>query len=124
MRSITFTLAGLPKSPNGSHGSWKAAAGIRKSWRRKSAGTAMTLAMAMKIKKPFEAVRITCIRRSSREMDFDNLVASFKPIIDGITDAGIIRDDKNSVVRERIFRWEPAPNARGHIQITVEEILC
>lgn len=42
---------------------------------------------------PLEKCSITIIRHSSRSLDWDNCVSSYKPIIDGLVKIKIIMDD-------------------------------
>ena len=114
---IEITMIGLPKSMNGSHGHWRAAAARRKEWRTKTAWNAIA---AGKPKAPLTKCRIECVRCSSSQMDFDNLVASFKGCIDGLRDAGIIADDTQQVIVERKYLWEKASKYSGRIIIRVE----
>lgn len=65
-------------------------------------------------------------RHSFKEPDFDGLVSSFKHIIDGLTVAGVIEDDKPSVIGSPVFKWEWAPKMSGYISIKVftEDLAC
>jgi Holliday junction resolvase RusA-like endonuclease len=49
--------------------------------------------------KPLEKFKITVIRHGVKFLDWDNLVASLKPSIDGLTLAGIIKDDSWNFIR-------------------------
>lgn len=116
---LDVTLAGLPKGLNGSHGHWRTAAKKRKWWR---------LAVKMRTfmlrpKTPLLHARLIMTRYSSQKMDFDNLAGSFKSCVDGLKDAGVISDDKDSVILERQYLHEIVPMKEGHIRIIVEEIL-
>lgn len=44
--------------------------------------------------RPLTNFKLKLIRHSSRPLDYDNLVSSFKSIVDGLTKAGVIEDDK------------------------------
>lgn len=118
--SITIKLIGLPKGMNGSHGHWRAAAAMRKAWKEKTMWSAVA---AGKPPAPLTKCRVECVRHSSAPMDFDNLVASFKGCIDGLTAAGIISDDSQSVIVDRKYRSEYAKRGTGFVTITVESIL-
>lgn len=72
--------------------------------------------------KPLEKAKITCIRYSSAEPDFDNLAISFKSAIDGLRDAGIILDDKKKNIGMTTYMWEKTPPGAGKIKIIVEEM--
>jgi hypothetical protein len=121
---ISFELPGLPKSMNGAHGHWRSAAAERKKWRELSCGHAIAAKQAAKLggMKPWKQVKLTCTRSSSSQMDFDNLVASFKGCVDGLKDAGIIADDKDAVIIMRDYRCEWAPRGKGKIRIKVESL--
>lgn len=49
--------------------------------------------------KPLENFKITVLRFSTKTLDYDNLIASLKPYIDGIKNAGIIKDDSWKYIR-------------------------
>ncbi len=114
---LEFEMQGLPKNPNGSHGHWTAAASIRKKWRKGS----FAMALSKKQAKPLDKCSVECIRYSSRASDFDNLVASFKPVIDGLIDAGIIVDDNEKCVISRKYRNELTKPGKGKIKVIVDE---
>lgn len=42
---------------------------------------------------PLEKCHAVITRHSSKTVDFDNMVTSCKPIVDGLVDAGIMVDD-------------------------------
>jgi Holliday junction resolvase RusA-like endonuclease len=44
--------------------------------------------------RPLESFKISITRHGARCLDYDNLIASFKPYIDGLKLAGIIIDDR------------------------------
>ena len=111
-------IPGLPRTTNGSHGHWRAAAAERKKWR-----TAICLlASRERPSVPLKKAKITCIRYSSSEPDFDNLVISFKSCLDGLRDAGVIADDKKRNIGATTYLWQKAPARQGKIKIIVEEI--
>jgi len=116
---VTFEIQGLPPNPNGAHGHWRAAAAIRKKWRNMSAFAAL----AHQPKTPFKKCRITCLRCSVRRDDWDNRVASFKPVIDGLVDAKIIENDTEDFIIERFYLHEKTKKDFVRVRIIVEEIL-
>jgi Holliday junction resolvase RusA-like endonuclease len=116
---LEIELPGLPKNPNGSHGHWRTAHGIRKTWRNAACLVAKTKAPPL----PLSKCRLECTRFSTSSSDYDNLVASFKPLIDGLKDAGIIKDDNQNCIIERKYTCEKAKPKQGKVRIIVEEIL-
>lgn len=75
-----------------------------------------------KPKHPYAQVQLTFIRGSSRQCDFDNGIASIKPIVDGLKDAGIIADDNPSIVKAIFFGWEKAKPKEGYVKIIIDPI--
>ncbi len=114
---LEFELSGLPPTTNGSHGSWFRIAADRKKWR-----TAARLKATPAPPTPLTKARLICTRCSSVKADFDNLAISFKPLVDGLRDAGIIADDKDSILVERQYLHEVAKKNAGKVRIVVEEI--
>lgn len=116
---LEFSLPGLPKLSNSHHLNWRVAAGERKKWRR----AAYLKTLSLRPPFPLSLCSITCTRHSSgREPDFDNLVISFKSVIDGLKDAGIILDDSSACVLERRYLSKKAPAKKGFIEVVVEEL--
>lgn len=73
-------------------------------------------------KEPLKKAKVTLSRFSTREPDFDGLVCSFKPILDGLTNSKIIIDDKMSVIGQPTYKWEKIGKGKGKIHILVEEL--
>lgn len=115
---LYFQLVGLPKSLNGSHGHWKAKTVERKRWRNLSCN----VASLNKPKAPLKKCSLECVRFSSNAMDYDNLVASFKAVVDGLKDAGIIEDDNSNVIIYREYRHEKAKKNEGRVSVCVTEL--
>lgn len=115
--TLAFELLGLPPTLN-SRGHWRVKAKLTKRWRLMAALTAK----ASRPAAPLSKARVTLTRFSSNEPDFDNLAGSFKPILDGLKSAGIILDDKRSVIGRPTYNWEHAPRGSGKVRVEVEEI--
>lgn len=47
--------------------------------------------------RPLEKAQITLVRYSHRMLDFDGLVGSMKPVVDGLVTAGVLKDDSFGV---------------------------
>lgn len=69
--------------------------------------------------EPLAKATLELIRRSSVEPDFDNLVQSFKVVVDALTKLKIIQDDKMSVIGQPKYKWQKAPPGRGSVTIRV-----
>lgn len=112
---LEIFIGELPRTPNGSHGHWRVKAAATKLWRTRVEG----LARPFKPESPLSLAKVTCTRFSSHEPDFDNLVSSFKPLVDGLKAAGVIVDDKSAHL-EREYLWQKASPRHGRITIRVE----
>ena len=116
---LEFEIAGLPKIlSNGSHSHWRVVHSLKKKWKdlvRLHIGNRAP-------SKPLEKAKLTLTRHSSKEADFDGLVISFKPVIDSLTECGVILDDKSSVIGQPSYRWEKAKMKQGKISVVVEEV--
>lgn len=76
-------------------------------------------------KTPLTKFKISIVRHASGYLDFDNLVASMKPVIDGFTLAKIIKNDDWSVIRQENISFDQVKTKRGakkFLVIKVEEI--
>lgn len=76
----------------------------------------------MKPHKPLVKAKLTLTRFSSVCPDFDGLCSSFKHPVDGLIKAGIIIDDKMSVIGQPNYKWEKAAPKKGRIKIKVESV--
>lgn len=106
---LEFEMIGLPKTTNGSHGSWQAAAAERRKWRQ----AVRMVAYMRRPPKALEKARLTLTRCSTTRPDMDNLAISFKGCVDGLRDAKVILDDNDDVVVERKYAWERPGETRG-----------
>lgn len=117
---LAFTIGGLPKSVlNGSHGNHFAKAAERQKWKRWAMHAIAIDPLRNKECEPLGKAYVVLTRASSREPDFDNLVATFKPILDSLVVMGVIVDDKSSVIGQPEYRWEKAKPKQGSIRVEV-----
>lgn len=71
---------------------------------------------------PLKKAKLTLIRKSSRQPDFDGLVGSFKHVVDGLVKVKIIVDDKCDVIGESKYLWEKCKRVDQGILVRVEEM--
>jgi len=116
---LYLQLPGLPKTTNGAHGHWRAAASQKKKWRTATKEAAI---LSGAPENPLSEARIELVRHSSSRPDYDNLVISFKPVIDGLRDAGVISDDKIANIGVPKYSWKKASPKNGHITISVSSL--
>lgn len=69
---------------------------------------------------PWQKVKLICVRHSSNEPDYDGLVSSFKHVIDGLVQGGIIQNDRPSNFASVQYLWQKAKPREGKITIQVE----
>src|SRR3712207_2648277 len=50
--------------------------------------------------KPLSRAQVTLIRKSSNVPDFEGLVLSMKPVLDGLVEAGVLENDSLEVIGE------------------------
>ncbi len=73
--------------------------------------------------KPLTKARITIVRHFWRQLDYDGLVGSMKPIVDALVDAGVLADDNYKVTGPWIVTQEHRPKSAGPLlTVCVEEI--
>lgn len=116
---LDFIIPGAPKiSANGSHGHWALKAKERKMWR----GLVVIAVGNRRPLNPLEIAKVTFIRATCREPDYDNLTASMKAIRDGLVDARVCVNDKTANMPDAKYQWVRAPRGHSYIRVLVEEI--
>lgn len=103
---------------NSSHGHWAS----RYTKIRKVKATVGFSVFEHKPKEPLKQARLTLVRHSTRQPDFDNLVASFKPVIDALTEYQIIVNDKPENIGQPSYNWVKCARVSQGISILVEEV--
>lgn len=114
---LTFEIPGLPPIMPNERMHWRKRSRIMKQWKFWT----MLSAAGKKPPSPLKRAIIVLVRHSSVEPDPDNLVASFKPILDGLRTAGIIHDDKRVNIGAPSFLWKKAPSKEGKVTVEVKE---
>jgi hypothetical protein len=116
---LNFIVRKLPQLPNRSFGShWGGQQKKRKEWHI----AVENFAMINRPKTPLIVCKLTLVRFAPRECDYDNMVYSFKPIVDGLVHSKIIADDRQKNIPIRNYYWVQVPKKDQHIEVTVEEI--
>ncbi len=90
MYTLRLEFDQLPQSLNKAlRSNWRKAHRINTAWdlmvRQKVAGRLPVV--------PLERARIQIVRHYYRTLDFDGLVGSLKPVVDGLVSCGVIKDD-------------------------------
>lgn len=71
--------------------------------------------------KPLKRYKLTLVRCSSVEPDWDGAVGSFKIVVDALRACKVIEDDKYSMSGPWAVSWKKVKQKEGHIIVTVEE---
>lgn len=71
---------------------------------------------------PLKSFRISATRFSPKFMDFDNLVSSLKPVIDGLVLAKVLTDDKWEFLNGSNYHLDQVKSKDKKIIIKVEEV--
>lgn len=120
MYSLEIVIRDLPKRYNTAPGAhWASRYAETKKWRRLIGNELYTRLPD----KPLERAKLTLIRYSSAEPDYDNLVMSFKSIIDALKFHKVIMDDKMSNIGASEYKWEKVKPKQGMTRIIVKEAL-
>lgn len=73
-------------------------------------------------KAPLKKAKLTLTRYSMRSPDYDGLVGSFKYVLDGLVKAGVIIDDKVSVIGDSKYNWVKAKKVDQRIEVVIEAV--
>jgi Holliday junction resolvase RusA-like endonuclease len=112
-----ITVQGKPDLPNKSHSHWSVEEKRRKLWHGK-----MARAIHYRPNKPLSKVKMICTRYSSRKPDYDNLVYSFKAVVDSLVKESIIVDDDLFTIVERHYFWVKTKEVDSFITVEVIEL--
>ena len=69
---------------------------------------------------PLGSFKLSVTRHGARALDYDNLISSFKPFIDGLVLSGIIEDDSWKYIRQ--INTDQKIGKEKKLVITVEEV--
>ena len=116
---LEFELQGLPKTTNsGGRAHW--AVKVKEARLLKLAVGIATL--GARPLKPLSKARLVLTRYSSSEPDADGLVSSFKHILDGLVEAGVLENDRRANIGMPDYRWEKCKPKQGRVRVEVEEV--
>lgn len=124
--TIQFEIADLPKTTNsGGRAHWAMKAKEAKKWKNLTKEAFLRWCGENNYWKvpDLKKAKLTLTRCSAKEPDADGLVSSFKHVIDGLVEAGVIIDDKPSVIGFPNYAWEYARPKQGKIKVKVEALL-
>lgn len=117
---LKITLPILPKSTNQqTRMHWAAKAKMVKEIKV----AVLAIVGRNKPSKPLEHAKLVLTRHSASQPDYDGLVSSFKHVLDGLIECGVLEDDDWDHIGAPTYLWELAPRKKGFIQVIVLEDL-
>jgi hypothetical protein len=72
--------------------------------------------------KPLESFKISITRYGARCLDYDNLISSFKPYIDGLKLSGVIKDDGWKYIQHHNIFTDQKISTEKKLVIRVDEL--
>lgn len=122
--ALQLTIEGLPPmNTSDSRGSHWSHSKLKRTWgNRVWAAVRLAYPGTGKPPKPLERAHVTIVRCSQSEPDYDNLVQGGKFLLDGLVLAGVLKDDKPSVIGRPDYLWERRPRGKGCVRIRVEAV--
>lgn len=113
---LDISLPGLPPMNSADATHWRTRRAIRLKWE----AAVWHATIGKRPEKPLVQARVTIVRRSTREPDFENLTQGGKFLLDGLVRCRVLADDSPAIIGQPTYLWEKAPPRKGHVSITVE----
>ena len=120
MYHLKISIPGLPSLQSGAFGHWRARRKHDHMWK-----DLVWLETRGKLPgDPLKRAIVVCTRFSAarKAPDFENLAASFKPILDGLQIANVIVDDAQDVIGQPQYHWVKCGRGEGKVVIEVSEV--
>ena len=116
---LTFYVSDLPKTPNSLLGAnWVVRAGHAKKWDR----LVWKAVWPFRPSQPLAKAKLTLLRSSSKALDYEGLVGSFKAPIDALVKNGILLDDSMVVIGQPTYLHEMGKRGGGFVMMKVEAV--
>lgn len=111
---IMILIPGRPEGPNKKWAHWRLKAEHNASWRHDAKLQAIDVVNRMRWRAPDRArMVVTFHLPDSTRRDLDNLIGSTKPLLDGLVDARVLRDDSLRHLVAVTYRWRISPSFAG-----------
>lgn len=120
MYHLRIEIPGLPSLQSGAFGHWRARRDHDRRWKTMvHYGT-----FGRRPAEPLERALVVCTRYSAaRSVDRDNLVASFKPLIDALAnDPTFVLTDDSPEHMTAEYHWEKCKRGEGRVVMEVSEV--
>lgn len=118
---LHFFVGELPDLTNRARkfSSWQKSAGNASRWKRLIEDK---VTQHGRPPSPLQKAKVTLIRHSSREPDYDGLVSSFKVVLDALVKASVIIDDNSKVIGIPEYLHAKITRNKSMIEIICEEV--
>lgn len=118
---LVIELPGLPERANRLLGAsrWKKH-GNAVAWKRSVAA----ITMGCRPDQPLESVKLTLTRYNYRTLDFDSLCMTFKPVVDGLVECGVLKNDTWKITGPWDVRQEYTPKGTERIRVEVVAVVA
>ena len=117
--TLDFEIMGTPPSLN-ARLHWRARHRENAKW-KSLVGTSVLL--FHRPPYPLPRAKLTLTKFSIQRPDYDNLVTSMKPIIDGLVECGVLVDDHWDIIGMPDCRWEKCSHKNeARIRVRVESV--
>lgn len=111
----------LPELPNAWPKNPHAENRRRKKWHKRVGE--MILVSGVRPTETVTRCELACVRWSPRMPDFDGLVQSFKPLVDGLVNHEIIADDHMGIIVRRRYSWVQVPKKYQEVTMEISQIV-
>lgn len=115
-------VPGIPPSPNQTRREhWARRAAAAKRWKHDAYLAAVAVRNVHRGSGfPLQAAKVRCVivATTGVRRDPDNAIASMKPLIDGIVEAGVLADDSFDVIRDLSVACERGTTPHVRIEVT------
>ena len=120
MYHLRIEIPGLPSLQSGAFGHWSARRRHDSRWKELVGYSTL----GKRPEQPLERAFIVCTRYSAsrKAPDFENLAASFKPLLDGLVNVRVLIDDNQDVIGQPEYHWEKCPRGEGRVVMEVSEV--
>ena len=115
---LEFTIPQLPPTNTADDFTWRQKLKLRKQLEILVWGEILNRRPILAL----EFAHVEFVRHSSLEPDYDNLVGSFKWVLDAIVTIRVIRDDKPGAIGNPTYHWAKAAPKKGKIVCRVTQL--
>lgn len=112
---IRRTIAALPPLNSARNKHWR----VKQREREAFAVLVAASTVGARPDAPLQRAIVWCVRRSSARPDYDNLVESFKIVLDALVRCDVLADDTTEVVGVPSYGWQSSTGSSPGIEYEV-----